>query len=62
MDCVTVVTEARTEPQYIRCDCCNAPIAEIRGGCVIIVGRHHGERHVTVLTLAQLVALLARGG
>lgn len=37
---------------------CGVPIAEVRGDVLIIRARHHGAAHVTILTRAELLALL----
>ncbi len=38
----------------IVCSTCSTPIASLQGDKIVIESRHHGERHVTVITLAEL--------
>jgi uncharacterized protein with PIN domain len=52
-------TTQSTQPQYIRCDQCRTPIAEVQNGALIIRSRHMGGVHVTVIPLERLTALLA---
>lgn len=55
-------TAPRAEPPdaVLRCDCCATPLAVIRDGHVEIRQRHHGEVHVTRLSVERLVDLLRR--
>jgi uncharacterized protein with PIN domain len=55
-----VCSDDERRPEYIRCDQCNTPVAEIRNGCMIIRSRHHRDQHVTVLPLAVLLDLLRK--
>lgn len=53
---------AETQPgKVLRC-ACGTPWAEVQNGCLVIKSRHRGEQHVNVITLAQLVKLLAEQG
>ena len=40
------------------CPYCDLPAGYIKGGCLVIESRHHGEKHVTTLTLEELETLL----
>ncbi|HAX23903.1 MAG TPA: hypothetical protein DCX80_02560 [Chloroflexi bacterium] len=53
----TKPTPRRTRP--VSCDECSTPIAEFRAHSGIVIrSRHHGEWHVTVITLDQIKAWL----
>lgn len=41
---------------FIYCDCCDSPVAELRGDLLIVRAKHHGRRHTTLVSLAELVA------
>lgn len=61
-----MITEHRvveTVTITLRCSCCSVPWAEIKNGTLVVLARHHGERHVNVLTLEYIEQLLreARG-
>lgn len=45
----------RPARDLLRCAQCGLPIAEIQNGCLVILSRHHGERHVNAIPLAELV-------
>lgn len=50
-----------SEPrQAVKCDCCQLPAAEIVGGALAIRARHHGEQHVTLLSLDYIRRQLER--
>jgi hypothetical protein len=55
-----VAVEQRVRPEYVRCDCCSTPIAEIRGAELVIRSKHMGEVHVTKLSIVRLMELLER--
>ena len=38
-----------TQPKPIYSGECGVKIGEVRGGIVVIFGRHHGQHHATVL-------------
>ena len=40
---------ARKLAEYIRCALCGTPVAEWQGDSLIIIDRHHGEKHTTVI-------------
>lgn len=42
----------------VRCDDCQLPVLKIVRGGLVIEGRHHGRRHVTVVPLAALLDML----
>jgi hypothetical protein len=44
----------------IVCDCdgCSVAVGEIVGGTLVIHQRHHGEKHTTVVELAELLQLV----
>lgn len=46
----------------VPCGCagCELPFAYIQNGVLVIESRHHGEQHVNVLALAQVIELLQR--
>lgn len=44
----------------VLCDQCNTPLFSLKGGMLIVKGRHHGDPHVTVLALDDL-ARVANG-
>lgn len=46
--------------EYLRCDECNTPVAEVRGDTLVIRSRHNREEHVTILRIADLVDLLRK--
>lgn len=43
------------EDGVVKCSGCSCRCAEIRGGCLVITQRHHGERHTTVIPIAEIV-------
>jgi len=49
-------------PNPIRCAECGTPVAEVQGNNVLIRSKHHGETHVTVLSLDELRRLLEHPG
>lgn len=44
----------RPDRDYLRCAHCGTPWAEIQGEFLVHIGRHHGEQHVTVVSIAEL--------
>lgn len=46
-----------TKPIVLRCTVCGLPWARIENGVLIVESRHHGQRHVNVMSLRQLVEL-----
>lgn len=53
-----LATETRQQPRTIKCDCCDLPAATVRSGVLVITVRHHGQRHTTLLSVRELIALL----
>jgi hypothetical protein len=47
-----------SNPVPVTCSECSAPAAVIERGCLVIVSRHHSERHRTVISLDWLKRLL----
>jgi hypothetical protein len=44
-----------TETIVLKCSCCDLPFATIQRGVLVIVSRHHGDKHINVLSLADLL-------
>jgi hypothetical protein len=42
----------------ITCQCCNTPVFEFKGGSLVIISRHHGNRHTTAFSFGSLVTML----
>ena len=51
-------SNARQLKNYVACDHCALPVAEIRNGVLVIIARHHGGHHQTLKVLSLLVAPL----
>jgi hypothetical protein len=47
-----------TDQAVLKCSCCDLPFAVVQRGVLVIQSRHHGERHVNVLTLEELRRML----
>ena len=47
-------------PNPVRCAECGTPVAEVQGETLVIRSKHHGDQHVTVITLDELRRLLER--
>lgn len=47
-----------TERKELECHCCTLPFGYVQGGALVIVSRHNGDKHVNVLTLEKVKALL----
>lgn len=43
--------------EVIHCDECQLPAAKIVAGALVIECRHHGEKHKTVVSVSDLVAI-----
>lgn len=41
----------------VRCERCGQTILRLQDGCIIIQARHHGEKHVNVVSLRRLQEL-----
>jgi len=50
-----------TEGVVLRCRC-GLPWARIENGCLVVVSRHHGERHVNQIALPDLLAAMCGPG
>ncbi len=51
--------ECRT--QKIKCDCCgNETLAEIRDDKIVIIDKRHGRRHIAVLKINDLIAIMQK--
>lgn len=43
----------------IKCDCCgNETLAEIRDNKIVIIDKRHGRRHIAILKLADILAMM----
>lgn len=45
----------------ILCDCCGSRVGWLRSGLLILKTKHHGEKHVTVLPVQELLSLAKAG-
>lgn len=45
----------------IACDHCGTPALRIVGQMLVIEHVHHGQKHTTVLTMAQIIDRMAQG-
>ncbi len=54
------VDERRIVVQGTRVEChdCGSLVAEVRAGLLILKARHHGQTHITTLSLRDLIRLL----
>lgn len=53
--------EARVaKGEMLRCRFCGTPYAELRNGVLIIEQRHHGDKHVNVISVWELVMMALR--
>ena len=47
--------------QKIKCDCCgNETMAEIRDDKLVIIDKRHGRRHIAILKVADLLAIMRK--
>lgn len=46
------------EPIVLKCACCDLPFATIQRGVLMVNSRHHGDKHVNVVTLQDLIQWL----
>lgn len=42
----------------LKCSCCDLPFAVIQRGVLVIVSRHHGDRHINTVVVADLLRAL----
>ena len=55
------MSEQEHHAQKIKCDCCgNETLAEIRDDKIVIIDKRHGRRHIAILKIADLMAILQR--
>lgn len=47
-----------TDPQTLKCACCDLPFAVVQRGVLVIQSRHHGQKHSNVITLEELRRML----
>ena len=45
----------------VKCAHCAVPVAEIQGDTLVIISRHFGDKHTTVIPLAYFQALAPQG-
>lgn len=57
--------DSQAEPQFeqtglrIKCDCCGTEtLAQVRGNKLVIMDKRHGKKHIAVLSLDELIALM----
>ena len=43
----------KTEREPIICAACGTPVAEFQGPCLVIIAKHHGEKHVTIIEAVE---------
>jgi hypothetical protein len=47
--------------QKIKCDCCGSEtLAEIRDDKIVIIDKRHGRRHIAILKVADLMAIMQK--
>jgi hypothetical protein len=44
----------------VRCSECGTPIAELDGARLVIIAKHHGERHTSYIDVRELAELVER--
>ena len=55
------MTETEHHGQKIKCDCCgNETLAEIRDNKIVIIDKRHGRRHIAILKLADILAIMQK--
>lgn len=54
----SVVVTTTTECLVLRCKECGLPFAQIQGGALIIQSVHSGQKHVNVISIAELFKLV----
>ena len=47
-----------TEP--LRCAKCGLPYATMQNGAIVIESRHHGEKHINVVSVWELVMMVLK--
>lgn len=48
----------RQHPLLCQCGTCRTPFAVIQNGCLVIIAKHGSDRHVNILKLEDLAAML----
>ena len=43
------------EDKVLKCHQCGLPWARLQGGSLVVESRHHGEKHVNAVAIADLV-------
>lgn len=46
-----------SDGKVIKCGRCDLPVARVVGGTLVIECRHHGEKHVKVIEVGELVTI-----
>lgn len=44
----------------LKCSCCDLPFATIQRGVLMVNSRHHGDKHVNVVTIRDLIEMLRK--
>jgi hypothetical protein len=56
-----VMNQQEYRSQKIKCDCCgNETLAEIRDDKIIIIDKRHGRRHIAILKISDLLAIMQK--
>ena len=42
-------------PELLKCDACDTPALRVVGNAIVIEHRHHGNKHTTVIAIADLL-------
>jgi len=45
-----------SEPETIKCGECSTPVFKVVGPNIVLLARHHGSPHTTVIPISSLVA------
>jgi hypothetical protein len=45
-------------PTKLKCAECNTPVAEVAAGSIIIRSKHHGNRHITAMSISDLQSII----
>ena len=49
-------------PVDLRCRICDVPFATLQNGAIVIESRHHGQKHINTIAIADLLAYICRPG
>jgi hydrogenase maturation factor HypF (carbamoyltransferase family) len=56
-----MINQQEYHAQKIKCDCCgNETLAEIRDDKIVIMDKRHGRRHIAILKIADLIAIIQK--